>query len=1678
MPATPSSTPAALGLERLRTRLLDLTRRNRLINFRYTKRNALRVVDELPDQLFDRLLNGDELVFRPVPLPPKQGAQSDLMGGGGKGSVPVPVEAHARTVGIAASYDLPAAPSSGEGATKHRDRYVQTLLYPAHLERQLRHLTSAARTAIEESGTNMLFLAFGFLEWAETADADQRHLAPLLLLPVSLRRTDPDRATGAFQYAVSYSGEDVSANLSLQEKLKEFGLELPDPTEDDTPESYAHRVAHAVEPRVGWQVRRHVTLSLFSFGKLLMYRDLDPANWPAGHGPADHAIIRALFEGGRVEESMTAAEHPIDRLDDAGKLPPVVLDADSSQHSAIVDVMQGKSLVIEGPPGTGKSQTITNLIAAALSEGKTVLFVADKLAALEVVRKRLDDVGLGAFCLELHSHKTQKSALHEDIGHRLDSVHTFTGAQSLSAQEEALRGDRRRLSDYAARVNRPYEKLEGVLVYDLLWARERARQALHVPEGILLTLTPEGGAEWDRAGVEGRRHALRTLAQQFGDVSRGSSDIGGHPWYGAFRGRRGPSDEGEIAEALKFCREAAARFSDAMTHALATYGLEGPATPQRARALDNLRDLLPDPVGTEVLDALPALADSAMLRAVGSAVADLERFHQLKAQLAKLLRPGTAPDAVDVAPVWEAVRLARRLAPKIGTASALAVEAEGIQRRADALERLLEDHNRASATLDVTLPATPRELVTVTAATFDLAHEAPVAAFGLRTPHLHGLEGALEAERAEAEAWPLLGRRERLGERVDLARVPPADELEGHLRVVMAAGPFRWLSGPYHAARKAWRSLSIAGERLGQSELASAYRELLSYLKDVAAFDAAHDDRFGHGWKGLDTDFVAFQARFRWEADVRLRLPRGQGAGRSPAEALESATLEQVEALKRIAQEPSVWLDLVEEAREAINCQGPLALDLPVQPDTAPVTDIVGAMRAGADALARGAEALRAAGFADGLLLAGVEEYAALFEAYTALRAKLDAADALREAFPSVFAGHLTPVAPIRSTYRLATALAAAPIPADLHGRLSSPDYAARREALLAVVGRAVAAAEAFLEAHQAFESTAEVDLNAWYEGEAAVTALEPARCIGRADRALGALADLGPWLDYCRTADELIGYGFEPFVDYVEAEAEGAEEVARAGEFVLCDALARAAVAASPELATFSGVSHDQVRARFATLDDEVQRLTRRRIAHRVGARRITDWGNGTGRVAEFSGLHLLKHERRKQRRHIPIRQLVRRAGLALQELKPCFMMGPLAVAQYLEPGALHFDLVVMDEASQLRPEDALGAIARGSQLVVVGDPKQLPPTSFFDRLGDEDEPDEEQTALDEAESILDTATTVFQPTRRLRWHYRSRHGSLIAFSNHEFYKDLLVFPSPDVGTDEMGVRLVPVPDGVYENRQNEREAAAVVEAALVHLRTRPAESLGIVAMNSQQRDLIEGLLDKGLKDHPDLRAAVDEAEGLEPLFVKNLENVQGDERDVVMVSVTYGPDAHGRLYKRFGPINGAGGHRRLNVLFTRAKRRVLVFSSFDPDDLALSAESSYGARVLKGYLSFAKTGRLEAAVETARPPDSDFEVAVAEALRARGFDVVAQVGVAGYFLDLAVRHPRLPGRYALGIECDGATYHSSVSARDRDRLREAVLRELGWNIHRIWSADWFKNPGREIDEAVQAVRRAIGET
>ena len=573
----------------------------------------------------------------------------------------------------------------------------------------------------------------------------------------------------------------------------------------------------------------------------------------------------------------------------------------------------------------------------------------------------------------------------------------------------------------------------------------------------------------------------------------------------------------------------------------------------------------------------------------------------------------------------------------------------------------------------------------------------------------------------------------------------------------------------------------------------------------------------------------------------------------------------------------------------------------------------------------------------------------------------------------------------------------------------------------------------------------------------------------------------LVPWAQYLTARKEVEGTLAAPLLPLIDRGQIQNGELRACLEANYAGSMLRAAFARNPVLERFVGRVHEQRIEEFGDRDRQMIRENRHRIARRLCRNRPT-LAAGASRSSE---LGVLQTEFNRKRGHMPIRQLLIRAGTPIQQIKPCFMMSPPSIALFLDPRSIQFDIVVFDEASQVKPAEALGALLRGRQVAVIGDSKQLPPTTFFDRIIAASEIEDGTDAMpSDMESILNLCRTRF-PYRTLRWHYRSRHDSLIALSNQEFYDNqLFVYPSPMREDEELGLKFIHLPETVYDRGRsatNRGEARGVAEAVIDHARRHPKRSLGIGTFNVHQQEAILEELERLREEKPDLEHFF-ATKGTESFFVKNLETIQGDERDVIFLSVGYGFDAQHRLSMNFGALTRDGGERRLNVLMTRARQRCVVFSNFRARDMPMSdmGAASRGVQVLKLFLEYAETGRVPCSAAPLEESESPFEDSVYSFLTENGHEVHKRVGSAGFRLDLAVVNPERPGEYLIGVECDGATYHSSCVARDRDRLRRQVLEGLGWQITRVWSTDWFRNPGASqeaLRAAIDRVREAARE-
>ena len=576
----------------------------------------------------------------------------------------------------------------------------------------------------------------------------------------------------------------------------------------------------------------------------------------------------------------------------------------------------------------------------------------------------------------------------------------------------------------------------------------------------------------------------------------------------------------------------------------------------------------------------------------------------------------------------------------------------------------------------------------------------------------------------------------------------------------------------------------------------------------------------------------------------------------------------------------------------------------------------------------------------------------------------------------------------------------------------------------------------------------------------------------------------LEEWVDYCSNREKCKNAGLGEFVNKVEELGIDSNHIKNSYLKRFYRLWLDAILPNFPAVQNFRGRIQAQTISEFCEYDKGQFKIAQARVRERALSR-IPDFNSINGARDEIA---ILKRELNKQRRLMPLRKLFMAIPNLITSLRPCFMMSPLSVSVFLEAQSYDFDLVIFDEASQVHTEDAIGAIMRGKQVIIVGDTKQLPPTSFFSTsINDEDFDVDSDVIVDDGdagayESILDEAVAIL-PERSLRWHYRSRHEHLIAFSNIKIYNNqLITFPSSTASAPDCGVEYVYVKDGVYDRggkKNNIIEAQKVADLVFEHFRRYPNRSLGVVTFSEAQQNAVDAAIRQKRLQNPNLdKYFIEDKE--EQFFIKNLENVQGDERDTIIFSIGYAKDNKGIMYMNFGPLSREGGYRRLNVAITRAKHNIKLVGSIVPTDIDLEKVSSEGVKMLRSYIEFAQQGIIalekELTFNNNLECDSPFEEAVYDFLQSKGYSVVTQVGCSVFRIDMAVKHPIHSGKFAIGIECDGATYHNSRTARERDRLRQAILEDMGWTIYRIWSTDWIKDPKTEEEKLINAVEKALG--
>lgn len=1466
-------------IQESRKNLLDMGMRNNLLNFRELKRN-IPIIDENPAELC-QILVFEEKFMEFIPNPEKEKDEKNINS---------EILDESEDI-IERKKNLWTIPLQDEDIPdKHKDIYLQTDLSEKELQKRLFTLNQDYKTSLEEQGYNNLYLALGFLEWKEFDYNDLIRKSPLILIPVKLYRESIGKP-----FTIEWDHEDIQYNLSLQYKLREQGVDLPSFEDFESKEdiySYFNEVNSSILNKEGWKINNSIFLSKFNFRKFVMYKDLDLDEWL---GDVKDNPIKELFYPNDDEIWDDFDENQIDKL-----IPPAdvfhVVDADSSQITVIEEVKKGKNLVVEGPPGTGKSQTIVNIIAELMANKKTVLFVSEKMAALNVVKDRLDAIGLGNGCLEIHSNKSNKKDVLRSIEKALSS-NIYAVKDDIDFHN--LESLREKLNLYMDTIHKKYKNTD-LSIYQLIGVSDFNRQLIENLDQDLYRFEMGNLGNLDSQ----KRGEMINNLEIIEDSYNAIKPVESNPWRYTSPEKLFPEDIETIEyNLISLINE----INNILSNINNLFNITG------AKDLKNLDEIEVYTENCKILKSDPKLLNGNDLNKLINSIEnyqektknidkkifseDLENIKKKVKNINNNINSlNLDQNILKNENLDEIIFEIKKYDNKIKTS-----EIKNILRDDDLNKKLNLFKSKKNSFFKI----------------FNAEFKSIRDEFRGYYSNEKVSEDKIVSDFDNIIKWndSLNDLRERI---LDYCENETTDG-----KILIESEKLLSWANQLENINNELSNFTFNSEKSNLENLENDlnnFIEIKNQLEYIKSMENMGNHFFKDIWKGSETDVTELKEKY----DIIIIFNKLYSSG-----FFSQKTVENLNDNLNI-NELDDYLNLIKNNKLKV------------------------------------------------------------LENYNIINNLLN------------FKNEELEIGQIQNTNLV----------------ILKKEFSL----LLDNMG--------LLHEWKIYKSNCEEYQN-----------------------------DYNKELISLLNNDKLIKESIIPTFNY------------NFGNNAMKDILGE-----NKTLNNFSSSMHEKNIEKFKELDKKIINLNRYRVQEVLWK----NLPNISSVVNPLSELGVLLKEMNKKRRIKPIRKILSECSKVIRDIKPCFMMSPLSIAQFLDPKHYesHFDFVIFDEASQIKSEDALGAMLRGKNYIIMGDTKQLPPTIFFDGGSIDDENENmDDIFINDVESILHFCSSVF-PNKMLKWHYRSKHESLIAVSNEEFYNnDLFIYPSPIRQSEELGLKLNYSPDTIYyrgNSSNNPKEAVNVIDYAIEHFKKHGInKSLGIGTFSMSQKQAILEELELKLKENPELQQYFNET-GKEGFFVKNLENIQGDERDVILISIGYGFDSDKKLLYNFGPLNRDGGERRLNVLITRAREKCVVFSNFKSKDLNLERSYSKGIRALKNFLFYAETGKFPSNYKTGHDFDSDFEKSVYNFLDNEGFIVEKQIGCAGFRIDLAIVDKENNDNYIIGIECDGAPYHSSSVARDRDRLRQEILEGLGWTFHRIWSTEWYHNRKNAREKLLNAIELA----
>ena len=1570
-------------------RLLDLSLRNNLLSTRISKK-TLQIVSCKLHEIEDALADGQEFSVLPRP------------------------DEFCNAVEVAGLYQTPGDADPVSNLIKQEIQHgrLYSYLKEDDLHQVLTRLYRQARLSIEENGANTMYLAIGLMRWYETPTSTVPRFAPILLLPIEIIRKSITRG-----YVIRSRGEDTMVNITLLELLRQkFGINvsgletLPADSSGVDVVKIFNIIRKAIMEQPRWDVEELSIIGSFSFNKFLMWNDIHYNVDVLRQNKIVNGMVTGTIDWGRdiQDESVD-----LDQTFSVGDLA-LPMPADSSQIEAISAALGEKSFVLHGPPGTGKSQTITNIIANALYRGKKVLFVAEKMAALQVVQRRLDSIGLAPFCLELHSNKAKKSSVIEQLRHTIE-VTKKKSSQQFQKEAAQLNALRNELNGYVTALHKTYPV--GSSLYDCFSDYSSVVEFGEVPTLPFDTVEKIG---------EDEMRAIDEWVQDYMAIC----DIIGDVHNAALL----PCKNADFQPALRTqLQTSLSGLNDDAGHCLKTAkalcSLWGLSFVDTSNWLTRLSELLAFLLDGEAL--LPNILSSGAYDADSELARNLIAWGRMRDDAYDKISSYLDDSLLNV-PVAQSSLHWKEVEAYMAGFSIGTVPSEG--------------RNLAQCFIEV-----PNAYDQCIKAKDDI-----VALFGKpcgttvqESKHLESvcmtlLEMKMVVPKLLAEA----NRRENETEFTSLVeRVEKRDSCYDALVKRFRPSVFdldcndiqkqwneasmRSFISKWMGKRKVTKLLNLhAISSVGSSDVPDVlmqlcnYKKELEYIKEREALGKAF---LGKDWKEGQIDVKAVRQTIEQHASIHREL------------------------LALTQKEPNAYAmekTLVEHIKGDVGSFHVLydsKLNKFVEAFEAMVSVYREYVRHGVSST-QVLEVLNNYHETNGRLSTNNKEGKRLFSELWHLddhqwEAMEEALIRTRNVHSRLTQLERDPDKHLRIGEKVAETY---------HEGLKNKEDLLKLRNLLPTLSSRAETIDNTLCGHMVSG-----DAEPYLEG-----------LVQRTGFVLNHLDELKDICKYNQIVGNMTYEALRLLVDKVES---GEVDHALVGlYFKKCFArtYAEYILTCEPSLNGFHGQMFEDKINRYRKLCDRFEWLTQEELY----AKLASNTPNFQIEASINSEVGILQRNIRNGARGVSLRSLFDKIPDLLTRICPCMLMSPISVAQYINAKGAKFDYVIFDEASQMPTCEAVGAIARGKNVIVVGDPNQLPPTTFFEtNVFDEDNVDKE-----DLESILDDCLALSMPSKYLQWHYRSKHESLIAFSNMKYYENrLLTFPSPDDLTSKVSFQYV---SGVYDKgrtRQNRAEAVAVVEEIKRRLSdpVLSKQSIGVVTFNTNQQSLIEDLLGDLFEQDPNLEQIAESSD--EPVFVKNLENVQGDERDVILFSVGYGADKTGKVSMNFGPLNREGGWRRLNVAVSRARYEMKVFSTLTPDQIDLNRTSAEGVAGLKAFLEYAKYGRLALTYEavSSKTTNDYLVLSVAASLREEGYEVKTNIGTSGYRVDIGVVDPNNKGEYLIGVLCDGYNYNTAKSARDREITRCNVLKLLGWRICRVWAMEWWEYPKLTVKKLLAAI-------